>query len=120
MQHKIYFLAIYNRLVFCHQHNESKLILSGLCKYVSDAKTTITRQQISVLEFAKLQPIEVNLSNINKHYFLYKNGIADSWCVVANNDANVIEEKNGCYIQNAEILPNICKNIGEMKNKFGK
>lgn len=100
---KYYYIPGYHRLVYCHEVEGKRMILSGLCEFINDSKTSITRQSITTSAFYKLKAIELDIDKLETYPFLTKYRIPSHlvYGVVPKS------QRSSQYIRTAQILPSI-------------
>lgn len=99
MKGKVFYIRGYHRVVFCHKVEGDYLILGGLTHFVSDSKTNILRQEISIKNFKNLKPKELDESILPTYSFLYRPGSCNVYCVKER------PQHTGFYLSQAIPLP---------------
>lgn len=67
---KYFYIPSVHAIVYCHDEDETGLILSGNCVFVRDAKTDTSRQFITHDNFKALNPKEIDLRKMDAYKFL--------------------------------------------------
>ena len=81
---QIYYIKKYNGLIRVIDSGANHIITTGLCSYIEDSKTTITRQVLKVFKFLELNPVEIIESKLHEYDSLEKTVVYQELEVVVN------------------------------------
>ncbi len=106
LKDKLFYLPGAKGIVQVKSNADDYLILGGVCSFLNDSKTGITRQCISTENFNKQKPVELDEKKLSEYKFLYEHDFGQglsskSWRVVQYDNT----KNPASILKNAAQLP---------------